>query len=172
MGLTSQEFEELPYQVKREALHLNLRDAYGTATELPQLARWKAGQVDDFAWLRPWCDLMRASTAAGKVFRRVNVVSEPLSDYQRWSLTVEAPMVAAGQDIRWVSRRNVSTLLFPGNDFWLFDDELVVFLHYTGTGLNADFEPCTDPAVIQRCRDSFEAVWPLGVPHREYRPAS
>lgn len=149
-----------------------MRDSYGTEVELPHMAKWKAGEQYDFAWLEWWCELMRDSKAAGKVFRRVNIASEPLSEYHQWSLTVEKPMAAAGQDIRWVSRRLVSRLLLPGNDFWLFDDELVVFLHYAGSGLNADFEPCTDPAVIKMCRDSFEAVWPLATPHGEYRPAA
>jgi hypothetical protein len=172
MGLSYEEFNALFFKVKREALHMNMRDSYGTETELPHLAKWKAGEPDDFAWLQWWCHMMRDHVAAGRVFRRVNIASEPLSEYHQWSLEVEKPMVAAGQDIRWVSRRLVSELLFPGNDFWLFDDELVVFMHYHGSGLVADRVTSTDPADIQRCRDSFEAVWPLGVSHGEYRPTA
>ena len=172
MGLSEEEFTALFQRVKREALHLNMRDSYGTETELPHLARWKAGEPDDLAWLEPWCDLMRDHVAAGRVFRRVNIVSEPLSEYQQWALEIERPIAEAGQDIRWVSRRLVSELCFPGNDFWLIDHELVVFLHYAGNGTNADFAASTDSGVIQRCRDSFEAVWPLGTPYKEYRPAA
>jgi hypothetical protein len=172
MGLSLDEFQALFPRVKREALHMNMRDSYGTETELPHFARWKAGEQDDFAWLRSWCDLIRDHAAAGRVFRRVNIVSEPLSEYQQWSLAVERPMVAAGQDIRWVSRRLVSELSFPGNDFWLFDDELVVFMHYAGSGLNIDQAATSEASVIKRCRDSFEAVWPLGVPHGEYQPVT
>ncbi len=171
MGLSEEEFSALFPGVKREALHLNMRDSYGTETEQPHIAAWRAGVPDDYSWLEPWCDLMRLHATAGRAFRRVNVVSEPLSEYQRWSLEIETPIVAAGQDIRWVSRRLVSELCFPGNDFWLFDDELVVFLHYAGDGTNVDFTSSTDPVLIQRCRASFEAVWPLGVPHNDYRPA-
>jgi hypothetical protein len=104
------------------------------------------------------------------VFRRVDIASEPLSEYQRWLLSIQKPIAEAGQDIRRVSRRVVSELLFPGNDFWLFDDELVVFMHYSGGGLNVDYAPSTDPEVIQRCRDSFEAAWRLGVPYSGYHP--
>lgn len=172
MGLSQDEFEALFPRVRQEALHLNMRDSYGTETELPHFAKWKAGQPDDFAWLQSWCDLMRSHAAAGRVFRRVNVVSEPLSEYQQWSLSVERPMVAAGQEIRWVSRRLVSELCFPGNDFWLVDDELVVFMHYAGSGTNVDQVANREPAVIRRCRESFEAVWQLGMPHGEYQPAT
>ncbi len=171
MGLSEEEFNALFLHVRREALHMNMRDSYGTETELPHLAKWKAGEPDDLAWLQPWCDMMRDHVTAGRVFRRVNIVSEPLSEYQQWALEVERPMVAAGQDIRWVPRRLVSEVCLPGNDFWLFDDGLVVFLHYTGIGINADFEPSNAPAVVQRCRASFESVWRLGTPYKEYRPA-
>lgn len=170
MGLAYDEFNALLSNVKQEALHLNMRDSYGTETELPHLASWKASDPDDLTWLdewremSDWCDLMRESTAAGKVFRRVSIVSEPLSEYHQWSRIFERAMAVSGQDIRRVSRRRVSELCFPGNDFWLIDDELVVFMHYHGSGLVADRVPTTDQAVIRRCRDSFEAVWPLGTP--------
>jgi hypothetical protein len=45
---------------------------------------------------------------------------------------------AAGEDIRWVPRRLVSSVALPGNDFYLFDDRLAVFLLYAGNGLAVD----------------------------------
>jgi hypothetical protein len=64
----------------------------------------------------------------------------------------------------------VSSLALPGNDFYLLDDHLVVFLIYTGNGLNADMVTSTDPADIELCRSAFEAVWKLSIAHREYQP--
>jgi hypothetical protein len=52
----------------------------------------------------------------------------------------------------------------------VFDDRLVVFLHYAGSGLTTDIVPSTDPADILLCRTSFEAVWKLSIPHSEYKP--
>ena len=65
-------------------------------------------------------------------------MSEPLSDYQRWAHSLAAPMVDAGEDIRWVPRARVSELMFPGNDFWLFDDQLLAFMVFAGNGLVLD----------------------------------
>ena len=135
MGLRYEEFAALFPQVKREALHLEMRDSYGTEAEIPHLAKWAAGEPDDLGWLQPWCTLVRDATAAGKVFRRARVVSEPLSEYQRWAHSLTASMVGAGEDIRWVPRARVSELMFPGNDFWLFDDVFLVFLVFAGNGL-------------------------------------
>ena len=108
--------------------------------------------------------------AAGRSIRRARIVSEPLSDYQRWSYSIAGPMVDAGEDIRWVPRQLVSSVALPGNDFYLIDDQLVVFLLYTGDGLNAGYLTSTDAADIQRCRSAFDAVWQLAVPHRDYQP--
>jgi hypothetical protein len=33
-------------------IHLETRDAYGTETELPHMAKWRAGEPDDFEWLQ------------------------------------------------------------------------------------------------------------------------
>lgn len=164
------EFDRLLRTIERESLHLEMRDAYGTEVELPHMAQWAAGEPDDLGWLDDWCATLRAHGAAGRSVRRARVVSEPLSDYQRWSYSIAGPMVAAGEDIRWVPRRLLSSVAVPGNDFYLFDDRLVVFLLYTGAGLNAGMEASSDPADVALCRSAFTAVWNLSIPHRDYRP--
>lgn len=169
-SVTEEEFDRLLSTFERKAIHLETRDAYGTEVELPHMAKWVAGEPDDLAWLQGWCETLRAHVKAGRSVRRARIVSEPLSDYQRWSHSIAHPMVEAGEDIRWVPRRLVSSTAIPGNDFYLFDDRLVVFLHYAGSGLAVGKDASTDPADIELCRASFEAVWQLAVPHREYKP--
>lgn len=164
------DFDRLLRTFERSSVHLETHDAYGTAVELPYMAKWAAGERDDLSWLDDWCSTLRQHVAAGKTVRRARIVSEPLSDYQRWSYSIAQPMVDAGEDIRWVPRRLVSSIGVPGNDFYLFDDRLVVFLIYSGTGLNAAYDSSTDPADIELCRSAFDAVWKLAVPHRDYQP--
>jgi hypothetical protein len=170
LGLNYDEFNALFTEFEREAIHLEMRDAYGTEIELPHMNKWAAGEPDDLAWLRPWCDLVRDGVRNGKSFRRVHVVSEPLSDYQRWSHGIMQPHIDAGSQVRWMPRRQVSSIAFPGNDFWMFDDRLVVFHHYAGSGEIIDFTTSTDLADLRLCRSAFDAVWPLATPHSEYRP--
>lgn len=169
-SITEEQFAELLTSFEREAVHLEMRDAYGTAVELPHMAKWAAGEHDDLAWLQGWCDTLRGHVAAGRSVRRARIVSEPLNDYQRWSHSIAGPMVDAGEDIRWVPRRLVSSVALPGNDFYLFDDRVIVFLMYAGSGLATDRVVSTEPADITLCRSAFEAVWRLSVPHREYQP--
>jgi hypothetical protein len=169
-SISEGEFDHLLGAFKRSSVHLETRDSYGTAVELPHMAKWSAGEPDGLAWLDDWCDTLRQHVAAGRTVRRARIVSEPLSDYQRWSYSIAQPMVDAGEDIRWVPRRLVSSIGIPGNDFYLFDDRLVVFLIYAGSGLNAAYETSTDPHDLRLCRSAFDAVWSLSIPHRDYQP--
>jgi len=168
--VTDEQFDELLTSFDREAIHLETRDAYGTEVELPHMAKWARGEADDLEWLQSWCVTLREHVQAGKSVRRARIVSEPLSDYQRWSYSIARPMVEAGEDIRWVPRRLVSSIALPGNDFYLFDDRLVVFLLYAGNGIGIGKISSSDPADIRLCRSAFEATWKLSVPHREYQP--
>lgn len=169
-SITNEDFSRLLRDFERGSIHLETRDAYGTAVELPHMAKWAAGEPDDLEWLQDWCSTLREHVQARKSVRRARLVSEPLSDYQRWSHSIADPMVEAGEDIRWVPRRLVSSIALPGNDFYLFDNRLVVFLIYTGNGLATDRVTSTDPHDIQLCRSAFEAVWKLSIPHRDYKP--
>lgn len=169
-SIDGDEFDRLLRTFGSESLHLEMRDAYGTAVELPHLAAWAAGQADDLGWLSDWCTALRDHVRAGRSVRRARVVSEPLSDYQRWSWSIARPMVEAGEDIRWVPRRLVSSVAFPGNDFYLFDNRLVVFLLYAGSGLATDRLTSTDPDDVRLCRSAFEAAWKYAIPHDDYQP--
>jgi hypothetical protein len=168
--ISYEQFDQLFTSFEHEALHLEMRDAYGTEAELPHLRRWLAGEPDNPDWLEPWFELVRAGVATGKVFRRARIVSEPVTDYQRWVLQDSHRYVEAGEDIRWVPRDRVSTVALPGNDFWLFDDTYLVFLIFAGNGLVVDQLATTDPAAVQLCRSAFEAVWNLSIPDRDYHP--
>lgn len=163
------ERQKMISQVRSEALHLELRDRYAIDAEL--LARWQAGEREEiYASVKPWCDEVRAGVAAGKTYRRASVVSEPLSDYQRFCVEANAVKVEAGEDIRIVPRRLLSSVSLPGNDFWLLDATVAIFGIFSGDDERTDIQRSDDPAVVELCRSAFEAVWAIGVPQCEYEP--
>ena len=77
--------------------------------------------------------------------------------------------IAAGEDVRWLSRRNATDIALPGNDFWLFDSSLVLVNHFDGEGENMEVELTEDPEVAKLCESAFEAVWKRATPHAEFR---
>lgn len=115
--------------------------------------------------------MLRGHRAAGRACRRLRIISEPLSDYQRWTLSHVSAFVDAGEEVGYIHRPKLATVLLPGSgDFYVFDDELVLFLHYAGYGKTASFETTDDPKTVETCREAFEAVWELATPFRDYRP--
>lgn len=168
MKITQEEFNDLFERFEVECLHMEMRDSYGTQSEILPFLKWATGDPDDFEWLQGWCGTLRRGVEQKKVFRRALVVSEPLSEYQRWAHSTTQPLVEAGEDIRWVPRRLVSSIAFPGNDFYLIDGRKVVFMHYSGEGATEEIVVSTSRSDIDLCRTAFEAVWDLAVPHRDY----
>ncbi|MFD6342492.1 DUF6879 family protein [Streptomyces sp. NPDC060131] len=169
-------FNELFRLAKRSAVHLETRDGYMRSD--PRFIAWQQDRhsvsADSDPDQRPWMELMREITGRGVAVRRARIVSEPISDYIRFEHHLTAGNAAGGEQVRWLPRRQASDLALPGNDFWLFDDSLVVFLHFTGEGElspEGDEERTADPAVARLCSAAFEAVWERAVPHEEYRPS-
>ena len=152
-------------------VHLETRDVYGTEIELTHWAMWLRGEPDDFAWLDWWLEMVRGHRAAGRSCRRLRVVSEPLSDYQRWTMSHVSTFIEAGEQIRYVPRPRLTEVCLPGSgDFYVFDEQTVLFLHYAGNGTNASFELTDDPLVARVCTAAFEDVWKLTTSFVEYRP--
>ncbi|MGQ0775695.1 MAG: DUF6879 family protein [Pseudonocardiales bacterium] len=153
----------------QRVLKVELRDNY--AVDRTLFAAWQAGDSDAVARAAQASrDKVAARVAAGMSLRRVKVVSEPLSEYQRFAFDYSAHAVDAGEDIRWVPRRLVSTLLLPGNDCFVLDDELVIFNVLDGANNRAEQQLYRDAGVVKLCRDSFDAAWAVSIPHREYQP--
>ena len=158
----------------REALHLEMRDVYAVKDEEERFARFlERGYRDHGAEAeerRPWMTLIQDSIAAGKVFKRARIISEPVTDYIRYEWEGAGRNVEAGEEIKWLPRRLASTIPLPGNDFWLFDDSTVVFTVFTGEGDVFERQLTTDPAVVQLCGSAFRAIWSIATPHSEYKP--
>lgn len=166
------ELGQLCRGIQTAFVHLETRDSYGTETELPHLARWRRGEPDDYGWLGWWLEMLRGHRMAGRTCRRVRVVSEPLSEYQQWVLSSADLFAEAGEDIRYIPRPRLTATPLPGSgDFYVFDGNLVMFLHYAGNGTSTAFEITGEPRAARACQEAFESVWHMAILLREYRPA-
>lgn len=161
--------EDLFRSARHSARHLEMRDAYALDEDYRQ---WTAGDRFDPAERWPWwVELVSATVARGVTVQRARIVSEPVSPYVRYEYELTGPHnVKAGEDVRWLPRTQASALALPGNDFWLFDNESVLFNHFAGDGAMTSEELVTDPAVVKLCAAAFASVWDRAVPHEQYQP--
>ncbi|MFI9270332.1 DUF6879 family protein [Kitasatospora sp. NPDC052896] len=156
---------------KQSAVHLEMRDGY--MRDDPRFIAWLEGRIDKSPSEaeRPWLALIAATTSRGVTVRRARIVSEPISDYVRFEYDLTPGNVASGELVRWLPRRQATSVALPGNDFWLFDGQVLLLNHFDGEGNFIDHELVTDPEVIKLCATAFEVTWDRSIPHEEYQPA-
>ncbi|MBD0746039.1 hypothetical protein BG418_30870 [Streptomyces sp. CBMA152] len=145
-----------------------MRDAYMKSD--PAFIDWKAGKTLDPAerWA-DWHAIVTEAASRGVEVRRARIVSTPVSEYIRFEHAVTDGLnIAAGEDVRWLSRRRATDITLPGNDFWLFDSSLVLLNHFDGEGENMEMELTEAPEVAKLCEAAFAAVWQRATPHAEF----
>ncbi|GAA3749126.1 hypothetical protein GCM10022225_36770 [Plantactinospora mayteni] len=76
--------------------------------------------------------------------------------------------IAAGEDIRWLPRHLIDGISLPLDDFWLFDDNRVVFTVFEPSGQFVGGAETTDPYIVERCRSVRQQVWQRAIPHLAY----
>ncbi|MGW0706682.1 DUF6879 family protein [Streptomyces sp. NPDC002643] len=167
-------FDELLAAAKHSAVHLEMRDSYGVGDEAADFAAWRSTGLRDVdpasAYWAPWVDLIRRTVARGVVVRRARIVSEPVTEYIRYEHAGTVVNLHAGEQVRWLPRRQASDIALPGNDCWVFDGKVVLFNHFSGEGdwSEPGWEVRTEPPVARLASSAFETIWERAVPHEKY----
>lgn len=156
---------------RASAYHLEQRDTYALADRhRPSFESYDGGPVADASFMDAWGATVREAGAHGVAFRRLRIVSEPVSDYIRWEHALTPANIAAGEEVRWLSRRSCLDLLVVPVDFWVFDGDTVLFNHFAGDGSwpEPSAELCTEPGIVKMVADCFDAAWSRAIPHDQY----
>jgi len=142
---------------ERTAFRLEARPIYMVEREAEAFRRYLAGEPLPSAAdaLTDWEALVRRSTAGGRVISRVHAIEGPLTPYLRFEIDWGYPYTAAaGEQIAILHRdslREVFGADTPPPDFWLFDDERVLWMEYDDAGRFVGSEESSDPQDIARC---------------------
>ncbi|MFI0454391.1 DUF6879 family protein [Actinomadura sp. 6N118] len=161
----SRRLELLFGEPAQEIRKLELRDFY--EVDRPLFEAWRSGDretVEDT--MRGHRDFLTQRASQGFPYRRVRVISEPPSEYQRMALELADP----AERLRWLPRPKASAVSLPGNDC-LIRDDLVIFNLIGGDNQQTDIQLSTDPDEVRFCVEAFERAWSLGIPNGEYKPS-
>ncbi len=164
--LIGEEFGRPFRTFEHTAFRLETREQYQAPIEEEPLRQFIAGQQPDMAWFANWLTLIRAATAQERRFRRVRVVSRPLTDYSRFGHFCAGYTNEAGDDIRYLDRGDAGEL--PDHDYWLFDSRTLVRMHFGKDETFLGGEVVVDPAVIVWHNYWRDAAWHRATPRDEF----
>lgn len=138
---------------------------YREPSEEEPLRRFLAGEPD-LAWFQGWLTRVRTWTAAGQRIGRVRMLTDPLTDYLRFELSITPPAVEAGEDIRFLSAARATELGAPTEDFWLLEDQEVLALRFGDHGVSGA-ELITEPGKVSAYRAWRDTATAAAVPLSE-----
>ena len=155
---------ELVFGQPGEVRKLELRDHYEIDRKL--IDAWRTNDREFLERRRVANDAdIEGLKEKGINYRRVRVVSEPLSEYQRMAVEIANP----GEQLRWLPRPEAAALVLPVNDC-LIRDDLVVFNLIGGDNQSVGMQLSEDPEVVKLCVEAFERAWSIGRPNGTYSP--
>lgn len=129
---------------------------------------WLSGESRENEEAREWVRFIGGLRQSGIPWERVRMLTEPLSDYLAWMLANTDWNINAGEDIRWIKESKARELGAPDYDFYIFDDNRVVIMHFDEEKVLTGAEVVDEEDVVAEHRAWRDTVWPHAVPHREY----
>lgn len=151
------------------AFRLEVRTFYEDAGNAP-FHQWLAGATPDDSWMQSWLDTVRIATGKGRRIRRVRVLTDPPSSYQRFARDLALRCnIPAGEDIRVLDENQAARLDLPTHDFWLFDDEHLVVLDFDADGSFAQARMVTDTVERDQHQRWTQRAWDHAVPYQQHR---
>jgi hypothetical protein len=115
-----------------------------------------------------WLGLILRRTLAGQRIERVRVITEPWSDYTRFGLNLSRLNVAAGEDIRYLSRDHADELGLPQYDYWLLDSSKMCILRFDDQDVLLGAEIVNDPAVVVEHARHRDIAQRYALPRADY----
>ncbi|MEV6199867.1 DUF6879 family protein [Streptomyces sp. NPDC051771] len=155
-------------EFEHTAWRLETRRGYATDRLSPKWARWKAGTDISAEPPNAWRENVRKQVAAGKRFERVRLVDEPLTEGQEFLLATGLGNVAAGEDIRNLTRGQAERLRLPDQDFWLFDSRTLVRFVFDEDDTTLGVVVSDDPSEVAAACQVRDAAWHHAVPTVDY----
>lgn len=166
--MNSADFEAAFDQVLHSAYRLEALPRYRVGgAEEERFQAWRVGRPlpERSIKTNPWVARIAASTLAGRTWARTRVISEPMTDYERFELVGYAESQVVGDTTSIVARSVVGDL---GPDFWLLDGGLPtargIVMRYADDGTWLGMDSVTDPARLAEMQTIRERVEPMAVP--------
>ncbi|MFD7403556.1 DUF6879 family protein [Streptomyces sp. NPDC059866] len=155
-------------EFRHTAWRLEARRGYASDRHSTKWQRWLAGEDIAGEPVNPWRENVAEPTAAGKRFERVRIVDEPPTQGQEFLLASAPGNIAAGEDIRNLSRTRAQELQLPDYDFWLFDSKTLARFEFDDDDTTLGVYVTENPAEVLAACQARDAAWHHAVPAAEF----
>ena len=173
--ITGPAFGELFRTFEHTAQRLEGRGRYNEPSEAAALQRFLGGQAEDPEYTASRASWLVGTVAdavkAGKTFQRVRLVADPPTEYQRFGLRNCRDNVAAGEDMRYLTRPEADQLDLPDHDFWLFDHSRLVLLWFTPDSRLLGGQEVADEAAVDQHKLWLSSALDAATPYEEFLAA-
>jgi hypothetical protein len=172
--LNSPEFAALFTSFRHTAYRLEALQHYGVGYEDESFRAFAAGEALEADPARDdWTSVVRCAAGDGKIFQRVHLVTEPLSDYLRYEFAWwYGPNTEAGDDVRILPAYLVPAgelgTLGTLADYWLFDSSDLWIMQYGEDGAFVEALQVTDPGTVVTRAYWRDAALHYAIPYAEY----
>jgi hypothetical protein len=153
---------------RHTAWRLETRRGYASDRNSPKWRRFLAGEDLTSDPDNSWRENVRRQTAQGKRFERVRLVDDPPTRGQAFLLASAPGNVAAGEDIRNLTRAEAQRLRLPDHDFWLFDSKILVRFAFDDEDTTLGVYVTEDPAEVLAACQARDAAWHHAVRTEEF----
>jgi hypothetical protein len=169
-NLTDEAFYALFDGFHTSGLRLESRAHTNVPDEQEEVRKFLAGQLshDRVDLPKFWTDMLNHHAEHGRTLRRVRVMDDPLTDYNRYMIFSARRNVAAGEDIRFLPRRTANALDLPDHDFWVFDSVRLVELRFSADGRPLGHDLIVDAAIAARHYQWIEKAYAAATPWADY----
>lgn len=142
---------------------------YEVTSDGDDFRRWLDGAPEP-TWSRkqPWLDTLRRERDHGQISQRVRILSERVTDYERYACDFGYRYNGAYEEIRVLHRGEHE--IPPGlieRDFWIIGDSIVVPMYYDDHG-HFEGAEVADPSELADDVRTRDAAWSAAEPFAQW----
>lgn len=115
---------------KYDAIRIETLPKYNIPEEKEALENYSRGQVPDFSFLKNWHDYLDGVIATGRNSRRIRLLSNKLTLYEKVELNAYRLNIKHGEQIRIIKRSKAAKM----TDVWIFDNSQTFKMVYDPSG--------------------------------------
>lgn len=164
-------FENAWKKATKNIFRLEILPEYNVPEDLVIFEKWKRGQINFKEEADGWLQNLKATKARGVQMQRLRITPLPIPEYIRYEIDYWQHSIKSGEEILFLKEENFAAIKsecnFEPEDFWFFDDEVLVIFHYKKGDL-VEERPVTDPAIIDTYRQMKYKLLEKAVPMEQF----